>query len=121
MKKSRFWNIFDLKRSSFEIAKKVFVSFVPKRLIQKISEDEPLEYSRVQKLAGWHLKKLRFGDIRELHASILTKYLTQPEIDFLHGRVGVNVFMSNYFNVNVIDDLRERMFSATNYIQNQIA
>jgi hypothetical protein len=101
-------------------SKKVFISFVTRDLVRKLSNDKPLKYSRVQKLASWHLKKLRFGDIRELHGSILTKYLTRPEIDFLHGRVGINVFMRNYFNVNLIGDLKERMFKAIGEIRNNI-
>ena len=112
---------FRFKERFIRNSKKVFISFIPKDLVQRLSNDKPLKYSRVQKLASWHLKKLRFGDIRELHGSILTKHLSQPEIDFLHGRVGINVFMSNYFNVNLISDLKERIFNAISDIRKQIS
>ncbi|MEM2914564.1 MAG: hypothetical protein QXH91_04085 [Candidatus Bathyarchaeia archaeon] len=51
---------------------------------------------------------LRFGDLREAWASIMTKYLSQPEIDFLQGRVGLSTFMQNYFNPALIRDLKDR-------------
>jgi hypothetical protein len=40
----------------------------------------------------------------------MTKYLTQPEIDFLQGRISASVFMRNYFNPALIGDLKERVF-----------
>ena len=36
------------------------------------------------------------------------KYLKQPEIDFLQGRVSASVFMQNYFNPQFIADLQDR-------------
>ena len=47
-------------------------------------------------------------DVREAHASFMTKHLQQPEIDFIHGRVSTNVFMRNYFNPALIGDLKAR-------------
>ena len=65
--------------------------------------------------------KLRFSDIREAHASFMTKYLKQPEIDFIHGRVTTNIFMANYFNPALICDLKEGVFNAVKEIQNKIS
>jgi len=59
---------------------------------------------------------LRFSDIREAHANVLTKYLRQAEIDFLQGRVSASVFMRNYFNPALIIDLRKRVFKAVSEI-----
>jgi hypothetical protein len=105
---------FRFKETFIRNSKKVFISFVPSELVNRIAEREPLHYDKVQRVAEYRMKKLRFGDIRELHGSILTKYLRQPEIDFLHGRVSANVFMINYFNVNLIDDLKKRTFESIN-------
>ncbi|HEX69428.1 MAG TPA: hypothetical protein ENG10_03950 [Candidatus Bathyarchaeota archaeon] len=65
--------------------------------------------------------KSRFGDVREVHGTFLTKYLRQPEIDFLHGRVSTNVFMQNYFNPALISDLKERVFKAIKEIETKIS
>ena len=64
--------------------------------------------------------KMRFHDVRKAHATILTKYLRQPEIDFVQGRVSSSIFMQNYFNSALISDLKERMFKAIKEIQAKI-
>ena len=64
---------------------------------------------------------MRFADIRETHATFMTKYLKDNEIDFVHGRVTSNVFMRNYFNPSLISDLKERALQAIDEIQEKIA
>jgi hypothetical protein len=98
--------------------KKAMISFVPKQLIDRISLNEPLPSEFA---IGKRVKNARFSDLREAHASILTKYLSQPEIDFLHGRVGTTVFMQNYFNIALISDIKQRIFKAIAEIQNKIS
>ena len=61
--------------------------------------------------------KLRFSDIREYYATFMTKVLNPAEIDFLQGRVSTSVFMKNYFNPALINDLRQRVFQGINEIQ----
>jgi len=103
-------------------SKKVFVSFVPKELVDRIAWNNPMpsKYT-VQARVKRQGLPVRFADIREAHASFLTKYLSQPEIDFIHGRVTANVFMSNYFNPKFVPDLKARIFKAIMEIQNKIA
>ena len=60
---------------------------------------------------------MRYSDIRETHGTLMTKYLKDNEIDFLHGRVTSNVFMRNYFNPSLISDLKTRVFQTTCEIQ----
>ena len=102
--------------------KKVFVSFVPKDSIKKISRNQK-EITKdmvVQAVKRMGLK-LRFSDLRELHGSILTRYLSESEINFLHGRIGARVFMQNYFNIAWINDLKDRVFKGIAEIQNEIS
>jgi intergrase/recombinase len=97
--------------------------FVPKALVERIARNNMLISSANAVLKQLQKRGLecRFGDIREAHASVLTKHLTQPEIDFLHGRVGANVFMANYFNPALIADLKQRVFKAIAEIQTKIS
>ena len=90
--------------------KKAFVSFIPKELVLKVSKNRPLNLYSVQSKVRRRCKRLAFGDIREVHATLSTKHLRESEIDFLHGRVSTSVFMRNYFNPALISDLKERMF-----------
>jgi len=92
--------------------KKVFISLIPKTSIQKISKQDKLTCTQINKQIQRNGFKLRFGDVREFYATYMTKWLAQPEIDFLQGRVSANVFMRNYFNPALIDDLKERVYRA---------
>ncbi|MEM2675585.1 MAG: integrase [Candidatus Bathyarchaeia archaeon] len=102
--------------------KKAFISFVPKTLVEKICYEVPLKSKyAVQKRLKDRGLPVRFSDVREAHNTILTRYLSQPEIDFLVGRVSANIFMANYFNPALIGDLKERIFKAIAEIQTKIS
>jgi len=97
-------------------SKKAFISFVSEELIGNISKSKRLSVELLKSRIKRKKLKLRFGDIRELHGTILTKHLRQPEIDFLHGRVSTSVFMRNYFNPAWISDLKDRAQRGANDI-----
>ncbi|MEM5854294.1 MAG: integrase [Candidatus Aenigmatarchaeota archaeon] len=99
--------------------KKTFISFVPKELVNRIRSKHQIQIAS-RHTVGKTLN-VHFGDLREAHASIMTKYLSQAEIDFLQGRVGTSVFMQNYFNPALISDLKERVFKGIMEIQNKIS
>jgi len=107
---------FRFKKIFIRRTKKAFMSFVPKSLIEAISRNKPLTHSYAISVRKRGFK-LRFGDIREAHATFLTKYLRESEIDFLHGRVSASVFMRNYFNPALIGDLKTRVFQGIREIQ----
>jgi intergrase/recombinase len=101
--------------------KKVFISFIPKVFIDRISKQENLtRYQIDNRIRRDNKLKSRFSDIREYYATYMTKWLTQPEIDFLQGRVSANVFMRNYFNPALISDLKERAFRGINEVLGRI-
>lgn len=99
--------------------KKAFISFVPFELVERISKAKPLNLYGVQTAVKRRLP-LRFGDIREAHGSFLTKFLKEPEIDFIQGRVTGTVFMANYFNPVVVADLKTRVFQGISEIQEKV-
>jgi hypothetical protein len=111
---------FRFKETFIRRSKKVFISFVPKRLVKQISQNRPLEWNATKKKVARNVKHLRFADIRKFHGSFITKYLKQPEIDFLHGRCSSSVFMKNYFNPKLTTDLKTRTFKAIKEIQKAI-
>jgi hypothetical protein len=99
---------FRFKETFLRGSKKAFISFAPAELVQRISRREKLEYGRVQKLATIRVGRQRFADVRELHGTLMTEWLRESEIDFLHGRASSGVFMRNYFNPAWIGDLEGR-------------
>jgi len=104
---------FRFKKLFIRRTKKAFTSFIPKTFIKKVTKQKKLTRFQIDNWIRRDSKlKSRFGDIREYYATFMTRYLTQPEMDFLQGRVSANVFMRNYFNPALIDDLKERVFRA---------
>jgi len=88
--------------------KKAFISFIHDETVDRVAESEKLTDSIINKLLQRRGIKLRFADIREYWASVMTRHLSVSEIDFLQGRVSSNVFMTNYFNPLLITDLKTR-------------
>jgi intergrase/recombinase len=110
---------FKFKKIFIRRTKKAFMSFIPKALVETISNRQLLNKYSVQTKVKRKTHVLRFGDIREMHGTLLTKYLSESEIDFLHGRVSSSVFMRNYFNPALITDLKTRVFQGTCEIQSK--
>jgi intergrase/recombinase len=92
--------------------KKAFVSFIPRTVVEEISRSEKITLAQITNRIKRKGLKPRFNDIREYYATCMTKFLSQPEIDFLQGRISGSVFMRNYFNPALISDLKERVFKA---------
>jgi len=112
---------FKFKNHFLKCSKKAFISFVSKELVQAVTEETCLNYAFIQTRVKRRIRRLRFSDVREAFATFMTKYLTQPEIDFLQGRVSTSVFMRNYFNPALISDLKERALKGAEEILNSIA
>jgi intergrase/recombinase len=111
----RFKNLFLRK------TKKAFFSFIPRTLLDTISKGEPLTQDSIEcKLRRRSIPR-RFGDIREVHGTLLTRWLSEPEINFLHGRISASVFMRSYFNPSWLTDLKARTFKGTRYIEKSIS
>jgi intergrase/recombinase len=101
--------------------KKAFISYVPLHLVLKIGKKEKLSTFQIYNLIRRNTKlKSRFGDVRENYATFMTKFLNPAEIDFLQGRVSASVFMRNYFNPALIQDLGKRTFKGINGLQAKI-
>jgi len=101
---------YKFKKQFVRRTKKAFLSFMPRRTIEKIRKSKKLTKSMIYcklKRQGFNL---RFGDIREYQATFMTRWLNPAEIDFLQGRVSASVFTSNYLNPALIGDLRQRIF-----------
>ena len=90
--------------------KKAFVSFAFEDMLHRIAKNKPLNIHSVQTRVKRNCGRLAFSDIREMHATLLTKFLNPAEIDFLQGRVSGSVFMRNYFNPALLTDLKDRVF-----------
>ena len=92
-----------------------------KDLIRRISDNrKTLTKFAIQSRLKRRTHQVRFGDIREIHGTLLTRYLGVGEIDFLHGRVSTGVFMRNYFNPALIGDLQARALKGILEIEGKV-
>lgn len=118
-KLSKYYNVengalehFQFKEQFIRRTKKAFITFIPEQLIKRICESKKVDWCQIQNWIKRNGLKLKFSDVREFWAPYMTRYLTQPEIDFLQGRISASVFMRNYFNPALIADLKDRVFEA---------
>ncbi len=107
----RFRNVF------IRNTKKAFLSFVPLELLDLIGKQSLISENHLKNraLERKHIQQ-RFGDVRENHASFVTKWLRPEEIDFLQGRVSASVFSAHYYNPILVSDLKLRAAQATQAI-----
>jgi hypothetical protein len=112
---------FHFKKVFIRNTKKAFVSYAPKQLIDKIAQKTQFssQYAVQRRLIKRGIP-VRYSDVREQHATFMNQWLKREEIDFLHGRISSNVFMSNYFNLALVADLRVRADKGTQEILRKI-
>ncbi|MEM4498014.1 MAG: integrase [Nitrososphaerota archaeon] len=102
--------------------KTLYVSFVTRDILEDILR------GKRNKITWWSLAAAlrkhglpsRFGDVRELWATRMIRDLSQPEIDFLQGRITQSVFMRHYFNASLLPDLRDRTLRAAEKLLNEV-
>ena len=91
-------------------SKKVYVSYCPEEVVTGVTEvDEDLTPKKINYKLGKAGLPIRLKEIRKLWASYMTKFLSEPEINLLQGRVSKSVFMQHYFNPNYVPGLKERL------------
>ena len=89
--------------------KKVYVSYCPSEIVTAVIEyPEKLTVEKVRHRLE-EIKPLRLKHIRKLWASYMARFLSEPEINLIQGRVSKSVFMQHYFNPNYVPELKERL------------
>ncbi len=111
---------FKHKETFLRSTKKAFISFIPRELILRIIQNQPTSYDSIHGDFQRDGRPMKFSDVREAHATFMTKYLKEAEIDFLHGRCASSVFMRNYFNPALIGDLEARAIKGIQEIQEKV-
>lgn len=101
--------------------KKSYIVFMLPDVITKITRARPISIFNILKITQLRGLRCRYSDVRELHATLLTTILTPSEIDFIQGRIGSSVFMTNYFNPALITDLQTRALSGLANIRSRIS
>jgi hypothetical protein len=73
----------------------------------------------IKKMLQHHMTPIRFADTREFWATFMTRFLSQPECDFLMGHCSASIFMANYFAPR-LDDLKQRTLTGIVGLQDRL-
>ena len=90
--------------------KKVYVSYAPREIIEAVIEyPERLSVEKIRHRLEKVGLEVKLKQIRKLWASYMARFLSEPEINLIQGRVSKSVFMQHYFNPNYVPELKERL------------
>ncbi|MFW9794062.1 MAG: integrase [Candidatus Thorarchaeota archaeon] len=92
--------------------KNVFISFVPKSLIEEIVTSSPVTYESIRKRLQRKHIPVRLMELRNHFATFMVRHgLIREEVDLLQGRIPANVFIRHYWTPS-LRDLRDRKLRA---------
>jgi hypothetical protein len=94
--------------------KNVFLSFVPKGVVDEVCRCRSVSDSGLKRRIAKHRLRRRFKDLRDYYATfMLYQGLLREEIDLLQGRIGKTLFMKHYFSPS-LKTLRDKTLTAIN-------
>jgi intergrase/recombinase len=84
-------------------SKNVYVSAVPKDLLDCISESNGISYKAIDKRLGGAGMPMRIKQLRSYYATKMREMgLLSEQIDLVQGRVGKSIFLQHYFKQNAV-------------------
>ena len=79
-------------------SKNVYISAVPKELLETISESNQVSYNAIDKRLDRGGLPMRIKQLRSFYATKMREMgLLSEQIDLLQGRVGKSIFLQHYF------------------------
>jgi len=81
--------------------KNVYISAVPKQLLDEISRSSKVSYNAIKKKLNKAKSPMRFKQLRSFYATKMRENgLLSEQIDLVQGRVGKSIFLQHYFKQN---------------------
>jgi len=82
-------------------SKNLYVSAVPKELIEQIVQSNEVSYEAIRKKLLKQKIKMRIKELRSFYATNMRQLgLLSEQIDLVQGRIGKGIFMQHYFKQN---------------------
>jgi hypothetical protein len=79
-------------------SKNLYVSAVPRELVEKISKSSMVSYNAIDRKLDRACMKMRVKQLRSFYATKMREMGLLPEqIDLVQGRVGKSIFLQHYF------------------------
>jgi len=101
--------------------KNAFISFVPKSIIEEITQSLPVTYESIRKRLQRKHINMRLMGLRNYFATFMVRHgLIREEVDLLQGRIPANVFIRHYWTPS-FGELRDRTLDALGGLQPQLS
>jgi intergrase/recombinase len=90
---------FKYKEQFLRRTKKVYISIIPKEMLQEIAECEPVSYNSLRKRLMKHNIRVRINELRDHFGTFMVSHgLINEEVDLLQGRIPPSIFIRHYWS-----------------------
>ncbi|MEJ5326969.1 MAG: integrase [Candidatus Bathyarchaeia archaeon] len=88
--------------------KNVYITFIPKSMVNEIANSEPITYEAIRKRLLRNGLNLRINELRDYFATFMVQHgLIREEVDLLQGRIPPSLFVRSYWTPS-LKELRDR-------------
>jgi intergrase/recombinase len=99
--KTQFLEQFRFPKLFLRSSKNVYVSAVPKMLLDEISKSTNVSYTTVDKKLNKANLSMKLKQLRSFYATTMREQgLLSEQIDLMQGRIGKSVFLHHYFKAD---------------------
>jgi intergrase/recombinase len=103
-----FLEHFQFKKLFLRGTKNVYLSIVPKSLIDEIAKSEPVGYNAIRKRLERRKMRSRICELRDAYGTFMVRNgLIKEEVDLLQGRIPPSIFIRHYWSPS-FKELRDR-------------
>ncbi len=108
---------FQFKKQFLRGTKNVYLSIVPKNLIDEIAQSEPVGYNAIVKRLQRRKMRSRISELRDNYGTFMVRNgLIKEEVDLLQGRIPPSIFIRHYWSPS-FKELRDRTLEALEKMQ----
>ena len=110
---------FQFKKQFLRGTKNVYISIVPKSLIDQIARSEPVGYNAILKRLQRRKMRGRICELRDAYGTFMVRHgLIKEEVDLLQGRIPPSIFIRHYWSPS-FKELRDRTLEALSKMEQE--
>jgi intergrase/recombinase len=112
-----FLEHFQFRKLFLRGTKNVYLSIVPKSLIDEIAKSESVGYNAILKRLQRRKMRSRICELRDAYGTFMVRHgLIKEEVDLLQGRIPPSIFIRHYWSPS-FKDLRDRTLNALSFMK----
>jgi intergrase/recombinase len=108
---------FKYKEQFLRRTKNVYISIIPKDMVLKISNSQPVSYDGIKKRLMRAKLPIRINEQRDYFGTFMVRHgLIKEEVDLLQGRIPPSIFIRHYWSPS-FEEMKERTLNAIEKLQ----